>query len=110
MTSTDGPAAGAGEVKFPANDSQIKHIFREADGHLLDTPANRSLLENTANNTQNFIGSDIHGTKWYAQIQPDGSQVWVRTYNGIITNAGINTMPRTFDPQTGFNDNPLKMK
>ena len=100
--------AGMEKNKFPTNDAQLQHIFREAEGHLLDTPANRSLVENTVNNSQNIIGKDMYGTQWYAQLQPDGSQVWVRTYNGTIINAGINAVARTFDPQTGLKNNPLK--
>jgi hypothetical protein len=99
---------GAGKAKLPTNDSQLKHIFREADGHLPDTPINRTLVENTANNSKYFMGSDAYETRWYAKIQPDGSQIWVRTYNGTIINAGVNATPRTFDPQTGLNNNPLK--
>ena len=103
-----GITKSGGSNKLPANDSQIKHIFRDAEGHLPDTPANRNLIESVGNNSKNYIGTDAHGTNWYAQIQPDGSQVWVRTYNGTITNAGVNATPRTFDPQTGLNNNPLK--
>ena len=97
-----------GKANFPTNESQLKHIFRDADGHLPDTLTNRNLIEGVANNPKNYIGTDTNGTKWFAQIQPDGSQVWVRTYNGSITNAGLNTTPKDFDPQTGLNYNPFK--
>ena len=30
-----------GSIKLPENDSQIKHIFEEREGHLPDTPENR---------------------------------------------------------------------
>lgn len=32
------------KIKLPQNESQIKHIFREAPGHLPDTPENRKLI------------------------------------------------------------------
>ena len=92
---------------LPKNDSQLKHIFREAEGHLPDTPVNRALIENTANNPLNFLGKDKHGVCWYAQIKPDGSQIWVKTYDGIISNGGVNKTPILFDPETGLNKNPF---
>jgi hypothetical protein len=107
-SSLDDAVIGGGSNKLPTNDSQLKHIFRNAEGHLPDTLDNRSLIESVGNNPKNFIGTDARGTNWYAQIQSDGSQIWVRTYNGTVTNAGVNTTPRTFDPQTGLNFNPFK--
>ena len=104
----NGTGDAGSSVNLPPNDSQLKHIFRDADGHLSDTPTNRSLLEEVANNPENYIGTDSNGTRWFTQIQPDGSQVWVRTYNSNITNAGLNTTPKVFDPQTGLNYNPFK--
>ena len=36
---------------------------------------------------------------------PDGKQVWVRTRDGIINNAGVNDISdtRTYNPETGLN-------
>lgn len=41
---------------LPEKDSQLKHIFREAEGHLSDTPTNRKLIIETANNPANYVG------------------------------------------------------
>ena len=99
---------GRGVNNLPQTEAQLRHIFRNAKGHLPDTPTNRMLIENTANNPKNYLGIDSKGTSWYAQMQADGSQIWVQTYNGIITNAGLNEIPRIFNPQSGLNNNPLK--
>lgn len=99
--------AGAEAPKWPKNDSQIKHIFRNKEGHLPDAPKSRSLVESIVN-SDNYLGTDARGTQWYAQIQPDGRQVWARSYNGTIINAGLNETPKPFDIQTGLNKNPLR--
>ena len=93
---------------FPANESQTKHIFRDANGHMIDTPTNRKLLENASRNKKNFLGTDKYGNSWYSEIQQDGTQVWVRTRNGVIIGGGINNTPLNFDPDTGLNFNPFK--
>jgi filamentous hemagglutinin len=69
---------------------------------LSDTPANRALIENTANNKANYLGTDKYGTDWYAKTQADGTQVWVECRNGTITNGGLNASPKPFNPETGL--------
>jgi hypothetical protein len=101
-----GTGNGTGS-KLPPNDAQIKHIFRDDVGHIADTPANRNLLEGVAQSSQNYLGTDMYGLDWYGKIQHDGSQVWVRSYNGTIRDGGINNAPRQFDPKTGLNNNPF---
>ena len=54
--------------KIPDNDSIIGHIFRNAEGHFLDMPENRALLENVANSKENFHGVDKYGNEWYSEI------------------------------------------
>jgi len=93
---------GAGGVSFPENDSQIRHIFRDAPGHLPDTPQNRQALIDLANDPSTTLGRDRFGNEWSAQIQNDGSQLWVQTRNGVIINGGSNSSPRQFNPQTGL--------
>lgn len=97
-----------GGNQFPKNDSQIKHIFRNKKGHIPDTPKNRDLLQETCNDESNYLGTDKNGNRWYAQILPDGSQVWVTTRDGIIQNGGINYPPLPWDPENGLNQ--LKSK
>jgi hypothetical protein len=80
---------------FPKNPGQLNHIFRNAVGHIPDTPANRRLLSQVASNPANRVGVDQWGNVWYAKIQPDGSQVWVRTTNGVITDGGLNQTARS---------------
>ena len=41
--------------KIPDNESTTGHIFRDAEGHIPDTIENRKLLEDVANNPDNFL-------------------------------------------------------
>lgn len=91
-----------GGNSFPKNDSQIKHIFGERQGHVPDTPENRKLMLETCNNESNYMGTDRYGKRWYAQTLPDGRQVWVATRDGIIQDCGINDSARSFDSDEGF--------
>lgn len=86
---------GEGEAELPEDASQLGHIFRSAEGHFPeDTPESRQLLTNTANDPANYVETNEHGNKIYAQRQPDGSEIWVEVRNGIIQNGGVNTTPR----------------
>lgn len=107
LTYCKGGGMAGGNVRFPQNDSQVKHIFRKKDGHIDDTPENRSLLENVANNENNYMGTDKYGNRWYSQMIENIGQVWVRVRDGIINNGGINNPPRDWNGETGLN-NPLK--
>ena len=73
-----------------------------SSGHVPDTPQNRDLLQETCNNEANYLGTDKHGNRWYAQVMPDGRQVWVATRDGIIQDCGINDSARSFDSGEGF--------
>ena len=88
--------------RFPTEPGQVKHIFRDAPGHLPDTPGNRALLLDVANDPAAMLGTDRFGNVWSARTLPDGSQVWVQTRNGVIQNGGLNQTPRVFNPQTGL--------
>lgn len=88
--------------KIPDNNSIIKHIFRDAEGHISDTPQNRALLEAVSNNVENFLGIDKYGNEWYAEILEDGRQVWVETRNGNIFEGGINEIPKSWNQSTGL--------
>ena len=82
--------------------NRIGHIFRNAPGHLPDTPDHRQLLIDTAFNSSNYLGTDKWGNDWYAYIQADGTQVWVQVRKGEIINGGLNLTLRPWHPTTGF--------
>lgn len=102
LTYEKGGGHAFGGNQFPKNASQIKHIFRNKNGHVDDTPENRSLFSQACNNENNYVGTDKYGKRWYAQILPDGRQVWVATRDGIIQDCGINDNVRFYDSEEGF--------
>jgi len=87
---------------FPTAEDQVRHIFREAPGHLADTTVNRTLLRDVAEDAATTLGTDRFGNVWSARTLEDGSQVWVQMRNGVIQNGGVNTTPRVFNPETGL--------
>ncbi len=103
----NGGVEGGTDIKitFPQGDAQLKHIFRDAEGHLPDTPANRQKIIDVTSNLDNYLGKDARGNDWYAIISEDGTQTWVRVRNGVIDNAGVNDVPRTWDSETGLYNN-----
>jgi hypothetical protein len=86
------------------DEARVGHIFRNAEGHVLDTQANRALLVDVANNRAARLGTDQFGNVWSAATRADGTQVWVQMRNGQIINGGVNATPRTFNPQTGLSN------
>jgi RHS repeat-associated protein len=82
---------------FPGQQSQIEHIFRDAPGHIPDTVKNRTLLTDTVD-PSNFIMVNQFGNNVYAQLQVDGTEIWVYSRNGVIVNGGINQTPRWIKP------------
>lgn len=97
-----------GKIKLPPNDSQLKHIFEERDGHLPDTPENRKLLEELANNRDRYRGKDKYGNDWNIRLNDDGTQDWVRSQHQVINEGGRNKEPRPWDDETGLFRNPTK--
>ena len=95
--------------KLPPNDSQLKHIFRNAEGHLTDTPENRKLILSVANDPACHLGTDKYKNDWYARIEQDGTQIWVQIRNGTVQNCGKNSIPKTWNGETGLS-NPAKPK
>ncbi|MBD3816763.1 MAG: hypothetical protein IE913_09995, partial [Halothiobacillus sp.] len=85
---------------------RTKHIFRNKRGHLPDTPENRKLLENVADNPSTTLGKDKFGNTWSAQTRSDGTKVWTQTRDGKIINGGLNQTPK-FNPETGLSS-PVK--
>ena len=94
-----------GNNKLPKDDSQLKHIFRKARGHLEDSLQNRQKIMDLANDPKCFGGKDRRGLDWYFRILEDGSQLWVTTRNGIIQDGGLNNPPHIWDERTGLSYN-----
>jgi hypothetical protein len=95
--------------KFKIDEQRVKHIFRAAEGHLSnDTVANRQLLEDAANNPDNYVGTDSNGNLWFVEITVKGQQIWVRVRGDTIVNGGVNISPKTYNPATGLDDPPRK--
>lgn len=88
--------------RLPTQKAQLKHIFTEEEGHLPDTPENRKLLEDLANDRGAISGPDKYGNTWSKKELPNGTQVWTSVRNGIIQNGGLNTSPKAYNPQTGL--------
>ena len=101
------PDALKGKIRLPKDDSQLKHIFRKADGHLEDTPENRQLLLDLANDVNCHAGKDVYGNDWHFKELDDGSQLWISSRNGIIQEGGLNHPPRPWSERTGLNNDPF---
>jgi filamentous hemagglutinin len=84
------------------------HIFRDAEGHLPDTSANRDLLTNVADDASTTLGTDRFGNVWSARVLPDGTQVWTQTRGDHIVNGRLNRTPRSFDPLAGMSGPPRR--
>jgi filamentous hemagglutinin len=100
-TSGGGSIGGSNSFKpkWPGNDSQLKHIFSSRKGHVADTPANRKMVENTVMDRGNLVGKKQRGgSELFSKMQDDGSQIWAEVRNGIVQDAGVNDIPRSFWP------------
>ena len=89
-------------VSLPTSQSILGHIFRNETGHLQDSEANRNLLLELANDDTARLTMDRYGNDWYGKIQPDGTQLWAQTRNGVIIDGGRNLTPKTAHPTTGL--------
>jgi len=89
-------------VVFPTSESELRHIFRQAEGHVEDTPENRQLLLSVANDMTARLESDQYGNSWAVKVLSDGRQAWVQIRSEKIANAGFNAVPREFNPSTGL--------
>lgn len=89
-------------IVFPTSESELRHIFRQAEGHVDDTPENRKLLLSVANDSSARLESDKYGNTWAVKVLPDGRQGWVQIRGEKIVNAGINVVARKFNPSTGL--------
>ena len=76
-------------AKMPEQRAQVMHIMAKRKGHLIDTPANRKILETISDDKKNFIKSDPRGFNIYSKVV-NGKEYWVYERNGIIQNGGVN--------------------
>jgi hypothetical protein len=83
-------------------ESNAGHIFRDAPGHMTDTPISRQLLIETTSNQRNLLGMDKFGNQWFARTLPNGQQIWASVRGNIIRNGGLNESPRGFNANTGL--------
>lgn len=99
-----------GRQSLPKNNAQLKHIFSGKNGHFSDTPANRKILIDLANDSDKYAGKDKYGNSWNVETNNDGTQNWVRYQNGMINEGGQNASPRSWNSETGLNNNPIKRR
>ena len=66
------------------------HIFSGDVGKFMDNVANRTLISELSNNSENLLGISQYGTSWYAKTLENGTQIYSYTQNGIVKGAGIN--------------------
>ena len=76
-------------AKMPKQRAQVMHIMANRKGHLIDTPANRKILETISDDKKNFIKSDPRGFNVYSKVV-NGKEYWVYERNGIIQDGGVN--------------------
>ncbi len=89
--------------KITISDSRVKHIFRDGRGHFSkDNLQNRTLLEEVANDSKNYLGKDKFGNVWFSKGNSNNSQIWVKVRNNKIINGGKNMYAKKFNPKTGL--------
>ena len=77
-------------AKMPKQRAQVMHIMAKREGHMIDTPENRRILEKISDDKRNYIRSDPRGFNVYSKVI-NGKEYWVHERNGIIQNGGVNT-------------------
>ena len=66
----------------------------------------RAIIQEVCNDPSCYLGTDRFGAKWYARLNEDGTQTWVKCFNDRISDAGKNVVPRDMNPKTGLNNEP----
>jgi hypothetical protein len=94
--------AQVNNTKLTSNKDSLAHIFRNKEGHLPDTPANRKLLTDLCSDSNNFLGVDKFGNEWFGKICQNGKQAWAQVRKGIIRHGGLNESPNVFNSETGL--------
>ncbi len=60
------------------------------------------MLMDMALDMQYYLGSDELGTVWFGKILPEGGQLWAKVRGEFILDAGINAIPKEYNPYTGL--------
>ena len=95
--------------KIPNTIAQIDHIFRDDDGHLSFSEENVDIISNLINNDKNkVLDSDKNNNSWFESIKSDGSQLWGKVHDNVLSDGGLNKTPKELDEDTGFDKNPFK--
>ena len=76
----------------------VTHFAREVP----DTPENRKMLVDLANNKELHRGIDRYGNDWHVRQNADGTQDWTRSRNQVINNGGRNNVPEPWNDNTGL--------
>jgi len=91
--------------EFEITKDAAQHIFRNKKNHLsCDAPENRKILFDLVSDMKNFLVEDMHGNKWYGKTLSDGKQLWATVRGNLITNGGINEIPRAANSKTGLSN------
>jgi hypothetical protein len=107
MPGTAGPQAAPRLKLFEGN---IGHIMTDRKGHLPDTPENRALIEDVANDPAAMLGPDEAGNLWAGRTLPDNTQVWAQLRGDRIINGGLKKQPHQYNPKTGLASPTKPMK
>lgn len=103
---TSGSAASASSTtttvstKIVLEDSQLERILDGQNGHLTNTPYNRTLLEEVANTSESE--SDEFGHQWCIKSK-NNVQFWVRHCNKLINEGGETEDIRRIINQQNYN-------
>jgi len=90
ITNATGVAIAAMSYIF-VDPKRVQHIFRFKEGHLTEnTPTNRYLLEECANDINNRQGVNKDGNTVYAKRNSYGKQTWTYVRDGKIIDGGVN--------------------
>ncbi|MFC1894657.1 hypothetical protein ACFLYH_01775 [Candidatus Dependentiae bacterium] len=76
--------------KYFANPNVFPHIFREDRGHFKEYSTSRLQLFLDTFQEKYLVYIDKHGKSTFKKVVDGVGEIWVRSYKGRITNAGVN--------------------